>query len=135
MNYPFPDYPRDKDHDIHDSLCHDCLRVWAEFGSSYLWDMNGVSIYLSTVTGKEPEPLDDEWLKWVSWYEDKPVTEDVDVIWDSPGELHRFNEQGSELARRTFDYLGGRHTVVYFPIDAPAQRWDAQGKPPIRIEP
>lgn len=135
MSHSFPEYPRDEEHDIPKELCHDCLRVCAEYGHAYLWDMNGWSISVSCVSGKEPEPLDDEWMEWAGWHEDKPMTEDCEPAWDSPEELERFNEKGAELARRTFEHLGGSHTVVYFPIGAAEQRWDAPGKPPIRILP
>ena len=133
MSSQFPDYPRDEDGDIPEPLCYECLRVWAEYGEAYLWDMSGVSISVSTVTGKEPEPLDDEWMTWIGWYEGKPMNEECWPMWDSPEELRSFNEKGAELARRTFEHLGERHTMVYFPIEAPVQRWDAAGKPPIRI--
>ena len=59
----YPDYPRQADGLISESVCCDVVRVMADWGGAYFWDMNGVCITVSDVTGNEQDKLFDELLE------------------------------------------------------------------------
>ena len=130
MNTHYPNYPRDSDGDIPEPLCYDLLRIWAEHGRAYLWDMNGVCISISYLTNQEGnEPLDLELEAWQSVYEGKPLTEHHDPKWDSEKEQIEFDAEGASLAKKVFEFFNKTKTVIYFPTCGGELRFDADPSP------
>lgn len=133
MNTPNPDYDRNQSSDIPKPLCYDLIRIWAEHAGAYMWDMNGVCIDLSCITNNDDEPLDRALEKWQKLYESKPLDPEYNPAWDSEDERARFDAAGQLLARQVYDFFNGTKTVIYYPTKGGETRWDALGKPPIRI--
>lgn len=131
----FPDYPRDEEDDIPESLCYDLLRIWPERGLDCLWDMNGCSISMSFLTQQKGDhPLDLEFERWQKRYDEKPMDADFFPIWDSDEEQIAFDAEGERLARKVYEFFERTKTVLYFPTRGGRLRWDAEGKPLIRFD-
>lgn len=129
----FPDYPRDPDDDIPEEMCLDVVRVWAEWGGAYLWDMNGCSCGVADITGKTSEALDAEFEEWQSIYEGNKMDDKYDPIWNSDFKRLEFDRKGIDLSRRLFEYLQGAKTVIYFDTENKITRFDSELKPGIRL--
>jgi len=91
----------------------DTLKVMAELFSSGLWDMNGVGICVSSVTGNSPEPLDDELQTWQDRFNEIPLDDNHDLIWLSVEEQETFDRDGEMLAKKLFDFFKGSKTILY----------------------
>ena len=50
----FPEYPSNERGEIPEPMCFDVLRVFADYGGVYLWDMNGVPTMVSEITHSKP---------------------------------------------------------------------------------
>ena len=135
----YPDYPLDERGEIPEPMCFDLLRVFADYGGAYLWDMNGVCTMVSEIThpGDDTftEPLDAEFEKWQKLYDEKPLDKTDYPLWDSKEEQIKFDEDGKTLAKKLYDFFKGRRTVIYYPTlrEFEGTRWDAIGKPPIKM--
>jgi hypothetical protein len=129
----FPDYPRDSKGKIPDARCFDVIRIWPEWGGHYFWDMNGVSCTVGCFTGVDSDPWDDLFAAWQDIYDSKPLTENADPQWNSVEERDVFERQGLKLAQQLFDHFIGKKTVIYYDLDRRTTRFDATGRPPIRL--
>jgi len=129
----FPDYPRDSKRLIPEEMIFDVIRIFPEWGGHYLWDMNGVSSTVGSITGDDSDPWDDFFESWQDIYENKPLTDNADPQWDSQEEYEKFRSHGLKLAKRLFDFFDHKRTVIYYDLDRTPTRFDAMGKPPIRL--
>ena len=129
----FPDYPRESGGAIPEALCLDVIRIWPELGGAYLWDMNGASITVGCITGKDDDPWDEKFSAWQDIFESKPLTDNADPQWKSDHERALFDQQGHELAQQLFDFFDQKRTVVYYDLDRRQTWFNALGKPPIRL--
>jgi hypothetical protein len=107
----YPNYPRDASGHIPEPQCFDCLKVMADLFASGLWDMNGASICVSSVTGKA-ESLDDEFEAWQDRFDSVPLDDNHDLIWQST-EQEVFDRDGAALAGKLYEFFGGSRTIYH----------------------
>lgn len=129
----FPDYPRNSKGEIPEAMCFDVIRIRPELGGGYLWDMNGAGCTVGCVTRNDDDPWDDTFEAWEDIYECKPLDENFDPQWESEKDREIFDKRGLELAQRLFDFFEHKRTVIYYAVDRRPTRFDAVGKPAIRL--
>lgn len=131
----FPDYSRQADGWIPESVCFDVVRVMADFGGAYLWDMNGVCITVADITGNDrDEPLDELLEKWSLIYDSNRIGQDGYPLWESEEAEAKFNTDGLLLSEKLFEFLGRQRTVVYRDSKLSITRFDPPGCPPVRLD-
>jgi hypothetical protein len=133
MSKLYPDYARNSEGEIPKEMCFDVLRIMPEVGGGYLWDMNGVCITVGCITENDDEPWDLTFEAWMDIYDRKPLNDIFDPIWESDQERVLFEKQGLELAQGLYEFFNQKRTVIYFDLDRRTTRFDASGKPPIRL--
>jgi len=129
----YPDYPRDRDGCIPEHVCFDVIRVRADFLIGFLWDMNGTSSSVSDITGKADEELDHAFESWADRFSSLPVDGSHEQIWKSDEERREFDQAGVGLAKMLYEYLASKKTIIYCPTHGDEIRFDAIGKPPVRV--
>jgi hypothetical protein len=133
MTKHYPDYPRNSNGEIPEVMCFDVIRIIPEVGGGYLWDMNGVCSTVGCITGNYDEPWDLTFEAWMDIYNCKPLDDIFDPIWESEQERALFEKQGLELAHGLYEFFNKKRTVIYFDLDRRTTRFDATGKPPVRL--
>ena len=133
----YPNYPRDSTGFIPAPMAFDVLRIMAEIGGGYLWDMNGMSMTVSSVTegdGEELEilrELDEQFCAWQDRYDSKPLDANHNLIWDSEDEQSTFDHDGLVLAQKLYDHFKGTKCVVYCSTKRNRTQFDARTTLPI----
>ncbi len=109
----YPDYPRDQFGFIPKPRCYEVLTVMADYGLTYLWDMNWCCIFLESITG-QAEELDVRLKEWASRFDnDFP---DPKLFEKQPEERARFDAEGLDLARQAHRRLEGHKRVICRPV-------------------
>ncbi len=136
-HFRYPNYPRDSAGIIPEPMACDVLRIMAEIGGGYLWDMNGMSISVSSLTDRDGEELaflkelDEQFCAWQDRYDSKPLDANHDLVWDSEDEQSTFDSEGLVLAQKLHDYFKGTKTVLYCSTRGNRTQFDARNTPSI----
>ena len=93
------------------------IRIFAEFGSTCLWDEEGVGICVESLTGQENE-IDDKLMDWCDklillWH----LKDDDIQMAATKKEREDFDREGLLLARELKSILGDDYELTYEPID------------------
>lgn len=112
-------------------FCYDALRVMPDYGLTYRWDMNGLSIDVGSVTGTL-EPLDAEFEAWAAIYDAE--FPDPCPFDNEPAAASRFDASGLELARKLHVRFSGTKTIRFVPLVGRAHRAPWSPKPSMNLQ-